>query len=208
MLYFSDMKGSSWWFRGRGTQTQICMLQYVLVSVSRSERSRDVLDELNVIWFITPPLQRRVESSSAGRDQTQSGNIKKAIDKIKTVGGGEGRGGGVHIMREVKGHRCSKTQMPDVSHYTASPADQDIIFIQPEVPFMLIGATDWRRQRRRGQGWEKGGGCKPSEQDQRWDVIPWRQAEKRDQLVHVYLLVVRREGGGEQRWQVWRRGRG
>lgn len=46
--------------------------------------------------------------------------------------------------------------MPDVSRYTASPADRDIIFIQPEVPFMLIGAT----QRRRGVGGVVGGGEK------------------------------------------------
>lgn len=59
-------------------------------------------------------------------------------------------------MREVKGHRCSKKQMLDVSHYTASPADRDIIFIQPEVPFMLIGATE--RRRRRWWVWVGGGG--------------------------------------------------
>lgn len=52
---------------------------------------------------------------------------------------------GCSVMCEVKGHRCSKKQMPDVSRYTASSADRDIIFIQPEVPFMLIGATErWK----------------------------------------------------------------
>lgn len=61
-------------------------------------------------------------------------------------GSGVGWGG---KFSNVRGE--SKKQMPDVSHYTASPADRHIIFIQPEVPFMLIGATK-RRRRRRGWG--------------------------------------------------------
>lgn len=34
--------------------------------------------------------------------------------------------------------------MLDASSYTASPADQDIIYIQPELPFKLIGASGRR----------------------------------------------------------------
>lgn len=144
----------------------ICMLQHVLMSVSRSEGSGKVLVELNVIWFHSIPATawpRSVEPPSAARDQTQSCNIWTAME-IKTEGQW-GRGGGwavlvgCWVMCEVKGHRCSKKQMLDVSRYTASPADRDIIFIQPEVPFMLIGATEWRRGewRRRWGGMTAGG---------------------------------------------------
>lgn len=40
--------------------------------------------------------------------------------------------------------------MLDASYYTASPADQDIICIRPELPFILIGASG----RSGGGGWE------------------------------------------------------
>lgn len=84
--------------------------------------------------FIPALLRRRL----VARDQIQLCNILN--------GNGNKDRGRVRARRvsmaEVKGHRCSKKQMPDVSCYTASPADRDIIFIKPEVPFLLIGATE------------------------------------------------------------------
>lgn len=79
--------------------------------------------------------------------QHVNGNGNKDRGRVRARRGSVG----CAVMAEVKGHRCSKKQMPDVSCYTASPADRDIIFIKPEVPFLLIGATE----RRGGQG---GGG--------------------------------------------------
>lgn len=74
---------------------------------------------------------------------------------------------GCAVMAEVKGHRCSKKQMPDVSCYTASPADRDIIFIKPEVPFLLIGATErvggWGGVKERIRGGTTAGGKKGSD---------------------------------------------
>lgn len=96
---------------------------------------------------------------------------------------------GCAVMAEVKGHRCSKKQMPDVSCYTASPADQDIIFIKPEVPFLLIGATEQRG----GEGGARGGG---EGEDQRWDDSRWI---KRERLEHVVFWQREGRGGCEKR---------
>lgn len=123
------------------------MLQHVVMFVSRSEGSRKVFScaECCMSCYTAVVARQQGGETSAGSDQIQWCNIGKALGKMKTGWGG---GQGNSVMREVKGHRCSKKQMLDVSHYTASPADQDIIFIQPEVPFMLIGATERRKRRR------------------------------------------------------------
>lgn len=65
--------------------------------------------------------------------------------------------------------------MLDASSYTASPADQDIIYIQPELPFMLIGASGRR---------EVGGGGL-GETNRVKETRSGVMGGKKEQLVHV-----------------------
>lgn len=132
----------------------VCMLQHVLKSVSRSEGCGKALDELNIIWFYSSAATSFCSRGSDSIMQHLNGNGNKDRGRVRARGGVGCWWGGFSNMW---GERASlqQKQMLDVSRYTASPADQDIIFIQPEVPFMLIGAAE----RRRGAKGE----------DQRWD---------------------------------------
>lgn len=69
--------------------------------------------------------------------------------------------------------------MLDASSYTASPADQDIIYIQPELPFMLIGASG-----RSVCVWVRGGGGL-GETNRVKETRGGVMRGKKEQLVHV-----------------------
>lgn len=81
--------------------------------------------------------------------------------------------------------------MPDVSHYTASPADRDIIFIQPEVPFMLIGATERRR-------W---GGYQRWDDGRRKEGSSWRTLASVGERGMWRRAGMEEGGGAEEKWR-------
>lgn len=87
---------------------------------------------------------------------------KKYVRLLHIASGGGGESGEEEVeesvMWAVAGRCCSKKQMLRASSYTASLADRDIIYIQRDLPFMLIGhqqeeEEEGEERQRRGLRW-------------------------------------------------------